>query len=563
MGRVQEALRLVWSQLRRLSPTQQILVVSLAALVVMGLVLVGQLTARPSRIGILQGASVEQVQAAQSQLRAMRYDARIDGGELTVPVDDRYAAIAALSESGALPTDLRQTFANLTEFQSMMLSRSENTQQYLIALQNELGRVLSQMPGVRSADVLIDDPEPAGLGRASREATASVTVFTQSGEAMSQQMVNAVAGMVAGSRSSLKVNRVSVIDGSTGVYRRPRDPSTMAAGDYAEEAQRVERQYVEKFLDLLNYIPNVQVGVTVTLDLARVETQTTEYLTPGRGTVTVPESTSETSSVLNNTSNAAQPGTASNQTFDINQAQTAAGTSSEETTSTESLQTFPGSRQVRRSDTGGQTRFVATTVQIPADYVRALVEVERAVPAEGEEPAPVTRAEVEQRFAELRTDIEASLTHHLRKPDAEGNLAEGEVAVLLAHRVAMQPVSGTGTPSGVVGTLMALDTRLVEIGVLGALAACAVGMMLMLVKRSGKRPDLPSADDLVGIPPALEAEADMIGEADEGDAPMEGIEVDDEAVAGQKTLEQVQNLVREDSRQAARVLKRWIQMDDE
>lgn len=55
----------------------------------------------------------------------------------------------------------------------------------------------------------------------------------------------------------------------------------------------------------------------------------------------------------------------------------------------------------------------------------------------------------------------------------------------------------------------------------------------------------------------------MIGEADEGDAPMEGIEVDDEAVAGQKTLEQVQNLVREDSRQAARVLKRWIQMDDE
>ena len=60
-------------------------------------------------------------------------------------------------------------------------------------------------------------------------------------------------------------------------------------------------------------------------------------------------------------------------------------------------------------------------------------------------------------------------------------------------------------------------------------------MMVSMVKKAGRKVDLPSADELVGIPKALESDSDIIGEADESDTPMTGIEVGDEELNMYKT----------------------------
>ena len=81
------------------------------------------------------------------------------------------------------------------------------------------------------------------------------------------------------------------------------------------------------------------------------------------------------------------------------------------------------------------------------------------------------------------------------------------------------------------------------------------------VRRSAKRPELPTAEELVGLPPKLQTTSDMMGEADETDTPMAGIEVGEDEVAAQKMLEQVGEMVKQSPDSAAKLLNRWIAVE--
>ncbi|MBL0870165.1 MAG: hypothetical protein IBJ18_06255, partial [Phycisphaerales bacterium] len=97
---------------------------------------------------------------------------------------------------------------------------------------------------------------------------------------------------------------------------------------------------------------------------------------------------------------------------------------------------------------------------------------------------------------------------------------------------------------------------------LGGVALAAMGMMLMLVKRSAKPIELPTAQEVVGLPPALESQSDLVGEADEGAAAMVGIELDDEELKYKKMLEQVQDMVKKSPSDAAALLNRWVATEE-
>jgi len=74
--------------------------------------------------------------------------------------------------------------------------------------------------------------------------------------------------------------------------------------------------------------------------------------------------------------------------------------------------------------------------------------------------------------------------------------------------------------------------------------------------------ELPTAEELVGLPSALESGSDIIGEADESDTPMTGIEVGDDELNTFKLLEQVNELVAQDAPTAAKIVERWIASED-
>jgi len=86
-------------------------------------------------------------------------------------------------------------------------------------------------------------------------------------------------------------------------------------------------------------------------------------------------------------------------------------------------------------------------------------------------------------------------------------------------------------------------------------------MMLLMVRKAGRPAELPTATEVVGVPPALRSEESVVGEAGETDTPMEGIEVDELQVKTQKMLDQVNELVGNNPLVASRLLGRWIEAE--
>jgi flagellar biosynthesis/type III secretory pathway M-ring protein FliF/YscJ len=199
-------------------------------------------------------------------------------------------------------------------------SREQHRQQYLFALQNELGRVIGKFRGVRSATVIIDAPERQGLGRTSQVPSASVTVFPAGGEPLSQATVDAVASLVSGAQSGLARSRVAVIDGGTQQQRRATDESSMAAGTYLDHRSKVEADTLRKLEGLLSYIPGVIVAVTAEVDVSRVSEQTRSNLNKGEGTISLLKSESTTAIESGGEAKGAEPGVRSMVGADINEA---------------------------------------------------------------------------------------------------------------------------------------------------------------------------------------------------------------------------------------------------
>ena len=97
---------------------------------------------------------------------------------------------------------------------------------------------------------------------------------------------------------------------------------------------------------------------------------------------------------------------------------------------------------------------------------------------------------------------------------------------------------------------------------LGGLALVSIGMMFMMVRRAGTKPHLPSAQELVGVPPALaSAELDVVGEADEASSALEGVELNDDTMRRQQMLEQITSMVGDSPEEAAGLLRRWIKSE--
>jgi len=103
---------------------------------------------------------------------------------------------------------------------------------------------------------------------------------------------------------------------------------------------------------------------------------------------------------------------------------------------------------------------------------------------------------------------------------------------------------------------------LVDKAVLGLLAVAAMTMMIAMVRKASRRGEVPSAEELVGLPPTLDTQNDVIGEAESADAALAGIEMGDEALQGRQVLGQVGDMIESDPAAAARLLARWIDVEE-
>lgn len=570
MEQLRRAIATIQKHLGQLTPTQKMLVGSLAVIIAMALFLVSSYAGGPGWVDLLPGTPAAEQQRAMTTLTGSGIRARFESGKLQVAKGSEQAALAQLSETGKLPQDVSSLFRNILERQTWHTSRQQSEQFYNIDLQNVLSTVIRNFSGVKSAFVVLDAPEPGGLGARVRKPTASVTVFTEAGRPLPQPTVDAIANLVAGAKAGLELEHVRIVEGGpNGRQRRASRDNELVAATYLEQASKVEAQMQEKIAGLLAHIPGVSVAVTAQVDVTSVTAQVKRNFDTGQGTVAplrreVTNKTSQTEA-----SGAAEPGVRSNQTADINRGGGARGTRLEtEETETE-FEPHVGSRTEQIVDPKGMPTSLVASVNVPRGYVVALLKPGSAA---GAADGP-SEKEVEEQFKLEQRKIEGSIRPHLRTRSADGRLVDGEVVVsMVPIDVSLSAVppqeagllSGLASLSGGGGSGMSglLGSGLIDKAILAVLAIVAMGMMVMLVRRSARKVELPTAEELVGVPPTLEANTDLIGEADESETAMAGIEVDEDSVRSQKMLESVGEFVQSSPDQAGQLMRRWISVNE-
>lgn len=565
MEQLRRALEFIRQHLRGLDASKKLLIASLAVIMLMTLFLVSQYAGKPKFIALLPGVPVDEQMAVASQLRDASIKYTIgDGGQVLVPKAEQDAIIAELGQNGQMPLNTELLFSNLIENQSWTNSRTQNEQLYSIALQNELSKRIRDWSVIRSASVVIDAPEAKGLGAGVRSPTAAVQAMSSNGAALTQDVVDAIARYVAGAKSGLSPVNVQVIDAATGRARRARDADGMDSSSYLETAQKFEQLFREKIYDLVADIPGVIVQVTAEVDVTKRTRNEHRILPKGEGSESLVRSESTMAVESAGGTGGLEASIGSNVNADIRQSGGGGGGSSETDDLIEFENAFGQTTEQIVDNRGSPTRLVAT-IGVPRAYVVGLMSATAAPDPQGDAPAP-TETEIQQFWDLEKERIKERVDPHLQATAEDGTLVPGAVVVALVSA----PVDTIGEGTGSIGadggnsmtSVLGFGGDLLDKGLLVALTGVALTMMLLMVRRTSRKTKLPTAEELIGIPPSLKAGEDIVGEAEVSDSPLAGLEVDEDQLRTQKLLEQVSELIHENPELAGNMLGRWVAAED-
>jgi flagellar biosynthesis/type III secretory pathway M-ring protein FliF/YscJ len=93
---------------------------------------------------------------------------------------------------------------------------------------------------------------------------------------------------------------------------------------------------------------------------------------------------------------------------------------------------------------------------------------------------------------------------------------------------------------------------------LGLLAMLSLGVMFGMVRKATQRPQIPSVEEMAGIPPKLPMEEEVVGEAEESEAAMAGLELDEQEIRIRKVAEQISDLVKSNPIEAGALFNKWV-----
>jgi flagellar M-ring protein FliF len=545
-------------QLRGFSLTAKLLIGALMVILVMGLILVAHYAGRPQLVplGLRGNLSTE------TRARAINY---LDGrgvkwaegdGDLLVPPDQKYAVLAQLTERRLITAD-QIDFNSILKEDSPFTDQRTKSKRFLVAKMNEVARMISEMSFVERASVVIDQPQRTGIGVQHVEPTASVTVQTL-GEELSQPQADAIARIVAGSHAALDVEHVTVVDVRTGRALKAHSDAELSSDEYYNRKIAAERHARKTIEDALSMIPGVVVAVNAAMDVTEVVRHITGYEDPKQG-VTEETANERTSS---SRTGGGEPGVLPNIGAELTST-AGRGESMSATESAVSMEPrFPSTEsQVR--DPKGYAMQINASVLVPKSYFVRLYKDrqgdENAEPDANALAALVgTETEVIRRLVEPLIDtgpldgavagtVVVSMFHDfgtagLGLPGGAGGLGGGAV----------------GGAGGLAGSL--LNDRIVRSVGLAALALISLALMFMMVRKATTREEeMPSAEELVGIPPALaHTDSDVVGEASETIAAMEGVEIGEDDLRRQQMLEQINELAVNSPAEAAGLLRKWM-----
>ncbi|MEE8320323.1 MAG: flagellar basal-body MS-ring/collar protein FliF [Gammaproteobacteria bacterium] len=214
---------------------------------------------------------------------------RVDqtSGAVMVPSAQVHDARLKLASEG-LPRSANAGFGMLQEEQGLGTSQFMEKARYQNALENELAKSISKISSVRSARVHLAMPKQSAFIRSRNEPSASIILNLYPGHRLELDQAAAIANLVAASVPNLNVNRVSIIDQNGRLMTHNQSSAELAiTATQFQYARRVEESYIKRIEDIL--IPllgpdGVKAQVTAEFDFTSSE-QTRESFNPDMTTL--------------------------------------------------------------------------------------------------------------------------------------------------------------------------------------------------------------------------------------------------------------------------------------
>lgn len=242
-------------------------------------------------VPVVNGVPLEIVADAQRALTeaGVENELSASGAAVMVKVEDAARARVALAERGVAVTSQRPGFELFDESSWGMTDFTQRIN-YRRALEGELERTISQMRGIRSAEVHLALPQSASPLVRTQQIEASVLVSVTGGARPTEEQVEAITFLVASSVDGLTSENVSVIDDSGRVLSAAAEPSLPGRTDRRRLEMQLElERYLEaratELVESLVGPANVRVRVSARLNLDQVERRT-EAVDPNQQVLT-------------------------------------------------------------------------------------------------------------------------------------------------------------------------------------------------------------------------------------------------------------------------------------
>ncbi|MCH2152110.1 MAG: hypothetical protein MK089_02095 [Phycisphaerales bacterium] len=552
MGTLGQLSQSYLARLRGVSSSTWMLAAALIVIMLMGLFLVGLYAGRADMVPLPITLSGESHGKTVEFLKNQNLQYEDGGSVILVNRESRDQIVSQLSEASVITPD-QIDFDRLINDERMFLTKGQQRTRTRVATQNVLARMISQMSNINTATVVISgDEDHIGIGRAFVPRTASVTVVPASGP-LSPPAVDAIARMVAGSTSGLKATDVSVIDAGTGRAMAARPQDSMSLTRNMETKLATEKMALSRLEDALGYIPGIRISVNAVVESREIVRETTSYEDPKLGVTK--EMLSE--SIRSEGGMGQEPGIRANAglrvTMPMAQASAGGPRSSDSTERVDSVPAFGRSDQ-RVIDPGGYALEINASIGVPWSYYATLYRQRSGLgPTD-----PVGGADFDQLVEASLEAIEVQVLPLIDTGSSEGS-QQGEVTVNVFEDVAVSTASSDPISSASWAT--AATPGIYSTGGLILLIVAALGMMFLMVRRVGQNV-VTSTESMVAAEPGLLVDdVDVIGEVDDADVVLDGVEINNDEVRRKVMLDQIREAVQAHPEESASVLRRWTRTE--
>ncbi len=490
----------------------------------------------------------EQVERAERQLRSMGEAYEIRSDDIFVRPKDQARLIMALNARNSGPTKLNVTFEKLLKDKNTFASAQTTRNNYNWALANELALMIQSWSRVSDARVRIAPSTRQRLRQRSNP-TATVQVSLVPGAQMSKSIVESLARLVAGAVPGLEPQHVNVIDQVAGRSYVVDDAEDQFGGQLFELQRQQEKELKTKIEELLSYIPGVLAQVRLKLDEQAVNSVVTVLDEPHvkremkDGTETV------------NTRNSQEPGVGANTSVSLR------GGGSGQSSTTEKNETeymnATGTQVTQTARKPGAVLKAAASIGVPRSYFIGALKALRGDGAEEPQPDEID-SYIEEQIPLIQKQVQPIL-------DASAENESIVVVSVYADQAVtfITPVPQL-EPAEASSVMDFVSANGKQVG-LFALAVLAMGMMMMMARKSGT--SVTAQDDgVVAAMPGgplgdLYVDDGAIGKAGSPDAFLIAQETDENSIRTRQISKQVSDLINDDPDGAAQLVRRWIERD--